>query len=377
MSPLPSRRSRLHELKVAPSTHAGLWLDKYAKKIQVTDESLGPDGIDPRQLVLEQAAGIAVPPLYISFFQRWRQALLESGATCRMAHSQGRIAIGLGNESVQETAITLHRTYGVPYLPGSALKGLAAHFAAQRLGPDWHPDSKDYCTVFGDSGHAGYITFFDAYPDPTSGPLLRPDIMAIHHPRYYQGEGAAPADWDDPSLVPFPTATGRYLVALGGPPAEWAQAWVDVAFQILGFALQEAGIGAKTSAGYGRMRLDSAECTESSPNATVPAAAATMETAGNAGESYAQARRRLLAALPPQGRQRGTVARVIRRPEGGVYGFITPAGGGGDIHVYQDRLAPPGELREQQIVEFALPAQKGGNKRPSAEAVVVLREPDI
>jgi hypothetical protein len=48
--------------------------------------------------------------------------------------------------------------------------------------------------------------------------------------------------------VPFLTATGTYLIAIGGPLA-----WVELAFKLLGKALTEMGVGAKTSSGYGRM----------------------------------------------------------------------------------------------------------------------------
>jgi CRISPR-associated protein Cmr6 len=75
--------------------------------------------------------------------------------------------------------------------------------------------------------------------------------MAVHHPKYYQGTPNAPADWDQPILINFLTATGSYNIPLTGP-----EQWVDAAFEILTFALQELGIGAKTAAGYGRMTLE-------------------------------------------------------------------------------------------------------------------------
>lgn len=388
MSPVPSRRSQLQDLKavfsnqpqltdlhlpkicqpkqvqVVTPSHAGLWLDKYVTCFQGKNESLGRSEIDPLQHIIKDATSIAMPPVYQDFYARWRATLHGLGAICKLAHAQGRIAIGIGNESVQDTAISLHRTYGVPYLPGSALKGLAAGFAAKRLGPEWKRGSKAYLTLFGDTDQAGYITFFDAYPEPPKSEedqLLHPDIMAIHHFNYYQGqENAAPADWDDPTLVPFPTATGSYLVALAAPDAP---DWVETAFQILGMALEEMGIGAKTSSGYGRMQFESAGRPSTQAEST--------------GENYALTKKRLLAEKPEAGRQRGVVTKVFQRSEGGAYGFITPAGGGGDIHVYESQLTPPGALREQQVVEFTLPAQTGGNKRPSAKAVVVLRQPEL
>jgi len=39
-----------------------------------------------------------------------------------------RLAIGFSAPSVLETGIALHRIYGIPYLPGSAVKGVTRHF---------------------------------------------------------------------------------------------------------------------------------------------------------------------------------------------------------------------------------------------------------
>lgn len=75
-------------------------------------------------------------------------------------------------------------------------------------------------------------------------------MITTHHRDYYVGGTKPPADWDNPVPVPFLTATGCYLIALNGP-AEW----VDRALTILGMALRDSGIGAKTAAGYGRMKL--------------------------------------------------------------------------------------------------------------------------
>ena len=144
-------------------------------------------------------------------------------------------------------AITLHRTYGVPYIPGSALKGLAANYARNRLDPEeWGTDTEAYRTMFGDTSSASYITFFDALYVPGSGHQhkpLWPDVITVHHPDYYQGN-KPPADWDSPTPVSFLSATGTFLNAIGGEAP-----WVEKAFEILGYALSEEGIGAKRPVG--------------------------------------------------------------------------------------------------------------------------------
>lgn len=256
--------------------HAGLWLDRFLSTQDREDTNA-------RRSLVEEVASIPVSQAYGLFFARWQAALAQSGAVVRRGQVQNRLVVGLGGESALETHITLHRTYGVPLIPGPALKGLAASYARNHLGPTWKEGSEAYQTLFGDTTSAGFVTFFDALPcvetDGTlkhnsahplhaqlmqrrhSGSLLEPDILTVHHPKYYMGEEArgpngardgihAPADWDSPNPVSFLSAVGTYLLALKGP-AEW----VESAFQILTQALSEEGVGAKTSSGYGRLTL--------------------------------------------------------------------------------------------------------------------------
>lgn len=250
--PEPSRRKDLPNVSVTSVQHAGLWLDRYLK-------TQSKDDADARTVHIDKVTTIAVPKCYVTFYERWKQSLeamyvgeQQYKVQTREAEVQGRMIVGLGAESVLETAVTLHHTYGVPYIPGSALKGLAAAYAHQRLdGDGWRKGGDYHKIMFGTTDTAGYITFFDALYMPGTGVGGRPlpaDVMAIHHKPYYDGTGQPPADWDSPIIVPFLSATGKYLIALAGPFA-----WVSKAFEILGDALKDMGIGAKTSSGYGRM----------------------------------------------------------------------------------------------------------------------------
>ncbi|HHV78300.1 MAG TPA: type III-B CRISPR module RAMP protein Cmr6 [Firmicutes bacterium] len=233
-------------------SHAGLWLDKFIK------DQTSVDTTSKRDLVVE-VSSIPEPEVYQHWFKLWRADLTSCGAQLRMAATIGRMAVGLGNETVLETSVTLHRTFGVPYIPGSALKGTAARFAREYLGEKWRPRNSDdkkpnaYGILFGDTDSAGYVTFFDALPLPGLW-HLRPDVVTVHHPAYYRNESEPPADWDSPIPVPFLSATGKFLVALAGPPR-----WVAAGFDILRHALFQLGIGAKTSSGYGRMILEEFE----------------------------------------------------------------------------------------------------------------------
>ena len=239
-------RQCLNTIGHTGTTHPGLWLDKYLPN---HDAGSG-------QTLISDATKIRVPDAYHKFYLRWKAAL-EQGADTIMktATVLGRISVGLGGESVLETAITLHHTYGVPYIPGSALKGLAANYARNRLDATaWGVKSEAYQIMFGDTTSAGYVTFFDALYVPETGhdqKPLWPDVITVHHPDYYQQGNTAPADWDSPTPIPFVTATGDYLIAIGGDPA-----WVQKAFEILALALKDVGVGAKTSSGYGRLKLE-------------------------------------------------------------------------------------------------------------------------
>ncbi len=254
---ISSRRQSLQRVNVPAASHAGLWLDKFMTAQLQQDDHVAHGQTPPTQQHVAETAGISMPEAYRAFYERWAAAMQTSGATTAEAAVKGRMAVGLGDESVLETSVTLHRTYGVPYIPGSALKGLAASYARQRLDPAlWGAQTAGYRTLFGETEKAGYVTFFDALYLPGSGhqgKALHADVIAVHHPKYYQGGQEPPADWDNPTMVPFLSATGRYLVALAGPPD-----WVQTAFAILELALNEIGVGAKTSSGYGRLTLHSA-----------------------------------------------------------------------------------------------------------------------
>lgn len=247
-----SRRTIFENLEPQACTHAGLWLERYAQSLG------GKGGNQPLfDAVCGKESRIRVSPHYRDAYERRKKILDEAGVYLGEATVRGRMVVGLGVESVLETSIVLHRTYGVPVIPGSALKGLASS-AACRLFRDegWQRNGESHKTMFGDTTTAGYVTFYDAMFVPShsvnSEKLpLDLDVMTVHHREYYGTGKKPPADWDSPVPVPFLTAHGKYLIAIEGP-----EQWALAAWDILKIALAEEGIGAKTAAGYGRMDLD-------------------------------------------------------------------------------------------------------------------------
>jgi CRISPR-associated protein Cmr6 len=251
---MKTRRDRLERISISANVNASLWLDKFIKEQETQNQQRDNAQGTPKQSLVNEVADIGTPQVYEQFFWRWKQTLKDSGAQMQTLKVDGRMIVGLGAESVLETSITLHKTYGVPYIPGSALKGLVAFYIRQELDENlWRKDSPAYQTIFGSQVSAGYITFHDAlYVPSNANKPLHADILTVHHQDYYQGT-SAPADWDNPVPVPLLSATGDYLVALSGVAG--AAIWIEKTFEILSKALSEYGIGAKTSSGYGRATL--------------------------------------------------------------------------------------------------------------------------
>jgi len=274
---MESRRRELQPLSVGATTHPGLWLDKFIAKIEKGES-------EAKKALVEDVVGLARKigsnKDYKSYFDRYYKALINWPAPVLEAKGEttGRLVVGLGANAVLENSITLHRTYGVPYIPGSALKGVASSYAARYLEDGrWSRSFKGGKTtrgewqklIFGDTDEGGLIIFFDALPEPGKW-QLNPDVITVHHQEYYQGQGKPPADWDSPIPVPFVTSQGTFNFALGLVPLadsdlEKGKELLKIAFELLSLALKEGGVGAKTSVGYGRIELDPPKLVEPPP----------------------------------------------------------------------------------------------------------------
>ena len=253
---METRRISLQRATAKTDSNAGLWLDKFIKGQNVEGDDTRRNDEKPfKNQLIDEATKIATPEIYEKFFDRWLESLAAIGAKFKNIKIDGRMAVGLGAESVLETSIALHRTYGVPFISGSALKGLAASYAHKHLGDDWKKGTgKAHEFVFGSQDSAGFITFHDALLMPKIKNPLHGDVMTVHHTAYYGDKNLPPADWDSPVPIPFLSANGKYLAAISAN-VEGADEWIEFVWLILEKALQEEGIGAKTSSGYGRAKL--------------------------------------------------------------------------------------------------------------------------
>jgi CRISPR-associated protein Cmr6 len=102
--------------------------------------------------------------------------------------------------------------------------------------------------IFGVTGQAGKVIFFDAIPANPANLKLELDVMNPHYALYYQG-AQPPADYHNPVPIFFLTIGpgSEFLFAIASQEADLANKAGDWLKQ----ALKEIGIGAKTVAGYG------------------------------------------------------------------------------------------------------------------------------
>ena len=209
----------------------------------------------------------------------------QANALAAIAQQQGGLAIerqsgwhfvtGLGNPHPVENGLTWHPVLGVPYLPGSAVKGITRAWlelngydaqARKRLFGSDDKDPKE-ARAFADEPEliSGEVIFFDALPvEPVT---LMIDTMTPHMGKWYEsgdkqpgGAANTPADWHAPNPVVFLAATNvvmRFAVAprlrpgMSDADREEAKALAELASQALSDALEYLGAGAKTAAGYG------------------------------------------------------------------------------------------------------------------------------
>jgi CRISPR type III-B/RAMP module RAMP protein Cmr6 len=181
---------------------------------------------------------------------------------------QAALITGTGAGGIRNVGIELHGTHGWPIIPASGLKGVAAAFAQDTA------DAQDIDRIFGtprpgrgkdDQADAadiaaapeeppvkpGTVSFFDALPGPDGVTVAQHDLTP--HARDYHtgsdqhGDRPAPAEYFNPVPIPFLAVDGGTFIAhLVGPEGD-----VAAAADLLRAAMDDIGVGAKTSAGYG------------------------------------------------------------------------------------------------------------------------------
>lgn len=184
--------------------------------------------------------------------RRLLAAKLDAGETLELKLETPFIT-GTGIPHPTEIGFAFERSIGVPYLPGSAVKGLARAAASVTemssaeqdllFGPDPDPNDRESNRAIGD------LVFLDAFP--ASWPTLKVDIINCHHSSYYVGRSDYPSETEDPVPVYFVSMAegSAWVFRLFSRTARKSNAAEGK--RVLACGLQNLGAGGKTAVGYG------------------------------------------------------------------------------------------------------------------------------
>ena len=216
---------------------------------------LSLEGENSKKEHLQKLVALPASTEYKTAFNRWFDLTGDDSRFQQAAFTlQNRLLIGTNDNAGLETGCCLSRNYGMPYIPGSSVKGVVRNWAnnnvkafsddiEELLGTaDSEQPNRMSCTV----------TFHDAWwiPKDSSKPFVL-DVVTTHHQAYYNGSQDKPSDTDSPIPNHLLAVQGSFLFVLEGEPEA-----VQTCQRMLEEALEHDGIGAKTAAGYGYMKAD-------------------------------------------------------------------------------------------------------------------------
>lgn len=124
--PLPKDTCDMLDSFVSRNINLGLALDKFVM-VDGTTYATTLDAKKRKKVPLN--FGKDMKELVTSAADRHQAMLKSLNARIFIAAPDYRVVVGFGAEHVLETNLYLHRIYGFPVIPGSALKGLARAFA--------------------------------------------------------------------------------------------------------------------------------------------------------------------------------------------------------------------------------------------------------
>ena len=259
---LPSTALALVEKVSDHIQHPGIRLDKLSWAGDQKEQSPAIDGVC--RCARDHA-------LLASLFDR-RGAMLDAAGALRFyGRTKGALTLHLSRANALENAgLALHPVYGFAWLPGTGLKGMTRAWVEtvwQSGESDQRAAKARIEQAFGTLDKAGRIIFHDAWP--IQWPQLKRDILNSHHSDYYR-KGRPPGDWENPNPVYFLTVAEdtEFEFALSDRNStddgllEHVAGWMCA-------ALEDAGVGAKTAAGYGRI-VPSASASVERSKATLP-----------------------------------------------------------------------------------------------------------
>ncbi len=254
---MSARRKKLNDVNAEYVSHAGVVLTRWLS-MPVKADGHAAERVELIEHVAQACK--RVKAVYTIAFQERKTRLDTTRARYFSAKISSRLAVGLGIASPIEFGLHLHHVYGVPIILGSALKGIARRaWIAVAKSQKGVSDVEGAQILFGDADSAGFITFHDAWIDPTSlSTAISRDVLTPHHSKYHgqtsvTGRGHdPPTDFDTPAPNTFVSVTGLMHFALSCTDVSpQGMDWLELAVGLLQFALKELGVGGKTTSEYG------------------------------------------------------------------------------------------------------------------------------
>ncbi len=206
------------------------------------------------------------------------------------AQSIAPFVTGMGNEHPLENGFSFLWPYGLPYLPGSGIKGVLRQAARELISGEWADDTPwrqlpspagrgaggvgllALDILFGLESEdrqterfRGVLSFWDVIPN-IKGDKLMVEIMTPHQTHYYR-DGEQPHDSGQPTPISFltvPPGSGFTFhvqcdlarLARLAPELARDDDWKTLLESAFGHAFDWLGFGAKTAVGYGAMQKD-------------------------------------------------------------------------------------------------------------------------
>ncbi len=208
-------------------------------------------------------------------------ALRSKNAVSFPATLEGNLIVNQAGGILENAGLCLHPHFGTPYIPGSAVKGVARHAAWCVWNEEQDEKKKlaianEIAAIFGyptnddgldkylanrgwkDKITSGAVCFMPAVAD--TAVKLVVDIVNCHHPDYYAGNVDTAYDNESPNPQFFPAVAkgGKFRFTLF-PIKGCGEEYLELAKGWLLKAITTNGVGAKTASGYGWFSYDPEE----------------------------------------------------------------------------------------------------------------------
>ncbi len=228
------------------------------------------DGKSQRYVIESAAKRSGVAHRLYTELQNREGLLFDSIAPARSlsipVKTASSLLVGLGIEHITENGFSFTVPHGLPYLPGSSVKGILLD-VAREVGETFEDKitETDLVTYFGKGltddrdtagieAKKGNLAFWDVVIEPS----MKVDGLTPHNKSYLEGKGA-PIENEDPTPISFLAVAKGAAASFRVTSTTWLAStdpnWKKKIEQLL-FAAFEYGFGSKTSVGYGRFIID-------------------------------------------------------------------------------------------------------------------------